>query len=218
MAYLVMTSKSPSITRGVQLSRFKGPSPPASPFATYTTPDETKNNSSDDIVPPQSVTTHPLCSGAEKPVDRATKIEMAQRLLNYKFENEDLLWEALQAPGSDVTTLNERLLAQGNKNLASVGDAVITLVIRHHCYNMDRSIGYTALQISALVNNSRFARLCDEAGLTGCINRNPSQSTVEARTRADTIEAIIGAVYQDGGIDSARSVMQSLRITEFAEV
>ncbi|KAI1132250.1 ribonuclease III domain-containing protein [Nemania abortiva] len=143
---------------------------------------------------------------------------MAQKIINYQFQNEDLLWEALQAPGSGVVTLNGRVLAQGNKNLAAIGDAVATLIIKSHCYEMDRSIGHTTLYLATLVGNARLASLCNEAGLTDCINRNPSLDGVEARTRADTIEAIIGAVYRDGGINSAESVMRSLRVIDYAEV
>ncbi|TRX96733.1 hypothetical protein FHL15_002399 [Xylaria flabelliformis] len=120
---------------------------------------------------------------------RATKIYMAQQILNYKFQNEDLLWEALQAPASDVALLNGRKLTQGNKGLAGVGDAVISLVIKSDCYRKDRSIG-----------------------LGACINKNQSMRGFDSpRTLADTLEAVIGAVYLDGGIDNVKLAMKSLR-------
>ncbi|KAI0914732.1 ribonuclease III domain-containing protein [Ustulina deusta] len=151
-------------------------------------------------------------------MDRTTKIGLAQAVLNYEFQNEDLLWEALQAPGSSVATLNGRTLTQGNKGLATLGDAVATLVIKLDCYAMNRSIGETATVLQRAVNNSRFAFLCDKTGLTACVNHNPSQGgTVSPRTRADTLEAVIGAVYQDGGIDSARAAMQSLQVIGYGE-
>ncbi|KAI0432158.1 ribonuclease III domain-containing protein [Xylaria sp. FL1042] len=151
-------------------------------------------------------------------MNRTSKISAAQVILNYEFRNEDLLWEALQAPGSNVALLNGRFLTQGNKGLAALGDAVATLIVKLDCYLLNRSIGDAAATLQRTVNNSRFALLCDETGLTACVNRNPSQGgSVSPRTRADTLEAIIGAVYQDGGIDSARSVMQSLQVIEYGE-
>ncbi|KAI1421007.1 ribonuclease III domain-containing protein [Xylaria sp. FL1777] len=144
---------------------------------------------------------------------------MAQKILGYEFQNEDWLWEALQAPGSNVIMVNERLLAQGNKGLATLGDAVATLIVKLDCYAMNRSIGDTVTILQRAVNNSRFAILCDRAGLTACINCNPSQrGSVSPRTRADTLEAVIGAVYKDSGIDSARSVMESLQIIEYCDL
>ncbi|OHE94814.1 hypothetical protein CORC01_09921 [Colletotrichum orchidophilum] len=45
-----------------------------------------------------------------------------------------------------------------------------------------------------------------------CLNQNPAQgSNIGARTKADTIEAIIGAVYQDGGYDAAKRPAQTMR-------
>ncbi|KAI0100400.1 ribonuclease III domain-containing protein [Nemania sp. FL0031] len=213
MAYLGTALKSPPIARRVQMSR----SQVTSLSSACSTRDKNNSiNNSDSTASPQSTTNHSLCPGVEKHMDRANKISTAQKIINYEFQNEDLLWEALQTPGSGVTMLNGRMLVQGNKNLASVGDAVITLVIKLDCYKMDRSVGYMALYLATVVNNDRFSSLCDELSLTDCINGRPNQNA--GRTRADTVEAIVGAVYQDSGIESARSVMRSLRIIDYAEV
>ncbi|KAI0863049.1 ribonuclease III domain-containing protein [Xylaria cubensis] len=151
-------------------------------------------------------------SNIKEAMGRATKINMAQQILNYKFQNEDLLWEALQAPASDVAMLNGRKLTQGNKGLAGVGDAVISLVIKSDCYRMDRSIGETSQNLHKLTNNHHFASKCRETGLGACINKNQSMQFDSPRTLADTLEAVIGAVYLDGGIDNVKLVMKSLRI------
>lgn len=84
-------------------------------------------------------------------MDRANKISMAESILDYTFENKDLLWEALQAPGSNVVRLNGHLLSQGNKGLASLGDAVATLVIKLDCYTTNRSVGRYCLALSCTI-------------------------------------------------------------------
>ncbi|KAI0460238.1 ribonuclease III domain-containing protein [Xylaria acuta] len=156
------------------------------------------------------------CSDTKNAVDRASKLHIAQQVLNYKFQDEDLLWEALQATGSDVAALNGRKLTQGNKGLAVVGDAVAALVIKLDGYTTNRSVGETDESVQRLVNNHRFISKCDETGLTACINCNRSQGGfVSPRVRADTLEAVIGAVYLDGGIDNAKLVMQTLHIIEY---
>ncbi|KAI8954264.1 ribonuclease III domain-containing protein [Xylaria longipes] len=148
-------------------------------------------------------------------MDQACKLSLAQQILDYEFQNEDLLWEALQAPGSNVATLNGRELTQGNKGLAHVGDAVIMLVIKLDGYTTNRSIGEAQRSLERLANNYQFTSKCDETGLTACINHNPSQGNlVSPRIRADTLEAVIGAVYLDGGIDNAKLAMRVLRINE----
>ncbi|KAI1157198.1 ribonuclease III domain-containing protein [Nemania diffusa] len=193
-------------------SRFKASIPSTSLFSTCTTKNRNSgsNGNADDInkivlssAPRHH--SHPLPSDVEEPIDRASKIDKAQKIINYEFQNNDLLWEALQAPNPEISKPNGRM---GNKALASVGDAVATLVIKLDCYKMNYTI----------VSNYRFALTCEQTGLATCINLNPSQGgIVGPRTRADSVEAVIGAVYQDGGIDSARSVMRTLRIINYAE-
>ncbi|KAI1202202.1 ribonuclease III domain-containing protein [Nemania serpens] len=158
----------------------------------------------------KQATLQQLPSDAEETIDKATKIFRAQQIVNHEFQNEDLLWEALLTPGS---RLNGRVLTQGNKRLASLGDAVATMIIKHECYALDVSIGVTSEILQRVVNNPRLINICDEVGLTACINGNPAQrGNVSPQTCADTIEAIIGAVYLDAGIDKAKSVMHLLRI------
>ncbi|KAI1162225.1 hypothetical protein F5B18DRAFT_625118 [Nemania serpens] len=144
------------------------------------------------LLPLNEQATHQqLLSDAEETIDKATRISKAQQIVNYEFNNEDLLWEALQAPRSDVPMLNERALTQGNKRLASLGDAVATMIIKHECYTKNHSTGDTNEILQRAVNNPRFFSLCDEIGLTACINRNPSQRNyVPPQTCADTIEAV----------------------------
>ncbi|KAI0486022.1 ribonuclease III domain-containing protein [Xylaria cf. heliscus] len=157
----------------------------------------------------------PPHTDTEGTTDRAGKLATAQKIIDYEFQNEDLLWEALQAPGSDVPTLNGRRLAEGNKGLSLVGDGVISLVIRLDSYMKNQYIGEANESLQRLVNNHRFATKCDKTGLAACINRNQSQrGFISPRTLADTVEAVIGAVYLDGGIDKAKSVMQTLQVIE----
>jgi dsRNA-specific ribonuclease len=48
--------------------------------------------------------------------------------------------------------------------------------------------------------------------LERCINPNPSQKGVVSDAQvADTVEAIIGAVFLDGGLETAEYVMEILR-------
>ncbi|KAI1085596.1 ribonuclease III domain-containing protein [Whalleya microplaca] len=149
-------------------------------------------------------------------MSQAQKLRIAQNICRYKFKSDDLLWEALQAAGSDVLTLNGRILTGGNKPLAGIGDAVINLATQLHCYQKGFTVGETSTFRSLQVSNHRFALLFDQAGLTFCINANPSQNgMVSPSIKATTLEAIIGAVFKDGGdggFKAATMVMGNLRI------
>lgn len=61
-------------------------------------------------------------------------------------------------------------------------------------------------------NNETLASLCDSAGLTPFINRNPSDLYIATSTKATTIEAIVGAAYKHDGIFYAAQVMRNLNI------
>ncbi|KAI1821744.1 ribonuclease III domain-containing protein [Xylaria intraflava] len=146
---------------------------------------------------------------------KAKKLRIAQKIIKYKFQDEDLLWEALQAPGSNVTELRGQRLDQGNKALANLGDSVIALVIKHYGYKVHYNIGLINSELNTLASNYRFTTLCDTTGLTACINANPSQrDDIAPRLRADTLEAVVGAVYHESGIDKATLVIQTLGIID----
>ncbi|KAF4851755.1 Ribonuclease 3 [Colletotrichum siamense] len=132
-----------------------------------------------------------------------------------RMSDADWLWEALQAAGSPVTRVGTRSLREGNKQLAGLGDRIISVVIVMTSVDDNISIGNTNARIQMCANNERLARLCDAVGLTRCIVRNPSQQgMVSQRTKADTLEAVVGAVFKDGGLDAAEEVIERLGIIE----
>ncbi|KAF4809534.1 Ribonuclease 3 [Colletotrichum tropicale] len=139
----------------------------------------------------------------------------AGEILGYDFKDPRWLWEALQAAGSPVTRVGTRSLREGNKRLAGLGDRIISAVIVMNAVDDNLSIGDTNAQIQMCANNERLARLCDAVGLTRCIVRNPSQQgMVSQRTKADTLEAVVGAVFKDGGLDAAEEVIEHLGIID----
>ncbi|KAI1505586.1 hypothetical protein F5X99DRAFT_249078 [Biscogniauxia marginata] len=141
------------------------------------------------------------------------KLTKAQKVLGYEFKTPEILWESLQAPGSDVKFLNDRQLPEGNKPLAGIGDKVFALIAVLDSYDRGDNVGATNSLLLAHVGNFRLATICDDSGLTACINQNPSsRGFVSPRTKADTIEAVIGAAYRDGGLEAARLVMKRLKL------
>ncbi|KAL5314549.1 hypothetical protein ACEPPN_017189 [Leptodophora sp. 'Broadleaf-Isolate-01'] len=147
-----------------------------------------------------------------------------ESILRYTFSNGDLLEEALESPGSGITCVGKtyRRCEEGNKHLAKVGKKVLKLVILDQCYTfritnekriVNDMVGRGNLfkvgkntKIESWVRN----KMLKQEGKT----RNPFRLLVDdARTEDATrtieraMQAVIGAVYFDGGFEAARRTM-----------
>ncbi|KAK7457553.1 hypothetical protein Landi51_01686 [Colletotrichum acutatum] len=166
------------------------------------------------------------------------RLDRAEQIAGYGFSARSLLREALQTPGPGVLTAGDRSIIDGNKTLALLGDRVLgTLLVEAMVienleargeFIFDNEIsavsfpfkrltwtmlGAIDAQLQRAVNNVRLAEIFDTFDFLECLNLNPSQGrAIGARTKADTIEAIIGAAYLDGGLDAARLVATRLGI------
>lgn len=75
-------------------------------------------------------------------MDMQAKLELAQNILGYQFNDPSLLWEALQASGSGVLFSAGRMFTnEGNKPLAGIGDALMSLYIKDQARNRHQPIG-----------------------------------------------------------------------------
>lgn len=65
--------------------------------------------------------------------------------------------------------------------------------------------------LQSQVSNDNLRRICSLHGLERFINLNPSsRGSISPRTMYDTMEAILGAVAEDGGDIALRAVMNRL--------
>ena len=61
-------------------------------------------------------------------------VQGTEAVLDYTFNNPNLLWEALQEAGSNVLSIGGRRIQNGNKRLAVFGDIVLDLVLANDWY------------------------------------------------------------------------------------
>ena len=61
-----------------------------------------------------------------------------------------------------------------------------------------------------LLNNENLQRICVMCGIDRFINLNPSSPIAAKGTMSDTMEAIFGAINEDGGLEALKAVMTSL--------
>ncbi|KAL8909412.1 MAG: hypothetical protein Q9207_000247 [Kuettlingeria erythrocarpa] len=135
-----------------------------------------------------------------------------EKTLGYSFEDILLLWEALQADGALISRGSMPRYRAGNKRLAIVGDRVLELLLSLKWYDtyQDR-LTYTTLSQS-INSNKSLDFIGRRNHLDRYITLPDSAKGVALKTMTATVEAIIGAAYIDGGLDAAKTVLESLRI------
>lgn len=70
-----------------------------------------------------------------------TMIAGVEGVIGYTFTEHPLLWEALQAAGSEVYSISNRPIMDGNKNLALMGDGALKLVLATEGYERGAARG-----------------------------------------------------------------------------
>lgn len=143
-------------------------------------------------------------------------LDQLEGKLGYSFEERSLLSNALLHRSHIHVTGQER--ESSNERLEFLGDAVLGLVVNEELFQRfpDRSEGDLTKMKSLLVCGARLSEVATELDLGVHIRMSRSEAATGGRHRssilADTTEAIIGAVYLDGGLDAARGVIKRVAL------
>ncbi len=103
-----------------------------------------------------------------------------------------------------------------NERLEFLGDAVLGLVVTDLLFreHPERSEGWLSRARSTLVRASTLYEIASELSLGDELLLGRGEERTGGRTKpsilADAVEAVIGAVYLDGGMDAARAVVVGL--------
>ncbi len=133
-----------------------------------------------------------------------------EQALGHHFKDRALLERAL----THSSYANEfGLAAAHNERQEFLGDAVLELCVSWELYTRfpaTREGDLTRLR-SALVNTQSFARRARDVGIDQLIRLGRGEEGQGGRRRdsvlSDAFEAVLGAVYEDGGFDAARQVI-----------
>jgi ribonuclease-3 len=127
--------------------------------------------------------------------------------LGYQFRDEALLKRALTHAGADSARSNERL--------EFLGDRVLALVVSENLYRLypGEDEGALTRRVHALVRWEACARIAEEIGLWDHLILTRSEAA-GGRARGPIIgsacEAVIAALYLDGGMEAARGFIERL--------
>ncbi len=140
-------------------------------------------------------------------------MEPLESRINYVFRQPKLLEEALSHPS---LRYEKRKNLPDNQRLEFLGDAVLQLVISDTVYHRlptDDEGLLTKLR-TRLVSTRALAKLARQMHLVDYIKMGPGEEANKGREResiqADALEALIGAIYLDGGLESARTFLLRL--------
>lgn len=126
-------------------------------------------------------------------------------LLGHQFNNPELLGEALSHPSLD----HRRQGGRNYQRLEFLGDRVLGLIISTALYKDDTQAdeGVLAVRFNTLVRRETVARVALQVGLGAHIRLGKGEDRQGGREKpailADVCEAVIGALYLDGGLSVA---------------
>lgn len=145
-------------------------------------------------------------------------LDECERLVEHRFANRSLLHRAL-IHRSYLPT-NGKPALESNEVLEFLGDAVLELVVVEHLYRRfpDKREGDLSKLKALLVSGSLLNQVGAEIQLGRFILMSENEERNGGRARCsileDTMEAIIGALYLDGGIKPAKRFIEKYIISK----
>jgi ribonuclease III len=134
--------------------------------------------------------------------------------LGYAFEHPELLEEALRH--ASYTHEQEELSLRDNERLEFLGDAVLDLAISHLLMELFKSAqeGDLSKYRAAVVNEKMLSQVAGDMGLGEFLLLGRGEDMGGGREKtsilADSMEALLGAVYLDGGFEKSLGIIRIL--------
>jgi len=136
----------------------------------------------------------------------ATGLEKLQELLNYRFFDQELVLRALTHRSANK---------QNNERLEFLGDSLLGFIVAEALFEIypDAKEGELSRMRSSLVNKEVLAEFARELELGDCLQLGQGESSSGGKHRdsilADALEAIIAAIYLDGGIEACKHFVRA---------
>lgn len=137
-------------------------------------------------------------------------IQKLQAILEYSFKDAHLLEKALTHPS--LSRINREGQNGFNyERLEFLGDGVLGLIIAELLFQLfpEENEGNLAKRHAALVRGETVTEIARELGIGAFMRMAEGEISTGGRENAsnleNTLEAIIGAIYLDGGIDPSKS-------------
>lgn len=133
-------------------------------------------------------------------------IEKFEEIIDYKFENKEYILEAL----THSSYSNENRKYNFNERLEFLGDSVLGIIISDYLFNAEKKLpeGELTKLRANIVCEESLSDVAKEIQLGNYMLLGKGEESTGGRKRisilADAFEAVIAAIYLDGGIENAR--------------
>jgi ribonuclease-3 len=135
------------------------------------------------------------------------ELATVEAAIGYQFRNRDLLAQALTHRSSSE---------KNNQRLEFLGDSVLGLLIAEMLYGLypAEPEGDLSKRLVSLVNGEQLATIARQLSLGEQLALSASEEEQGGRENSsnleDAVEALLGAIYLDGGLDAARGLIDKL--------
>ncbi len=150
-----------------------------------------------------------------------TLVDTFFRKFRYKFIKSELLFEALTH--RSFVHYNDHIEVSSER-LEFLGDSVLGVIIAEYLHNTypDYNEGDLTKSKALLVNETTLSMIGREIGLNDLILMSPEEEKSGGRERnsiiSDAMEAVIGAIYLDGGLNRAREYVTRTIVSHADEI
>lgn len=137
----------------------------------------------------------------------ASTVSQLEKVFSYQFSDQSLAVLALTHSSAGP---------HNNERLEFLGDAVLGFIIAAELYARypEAPEGELSRMRAALVNQDALAQIAVRLGLGALLSLGPGELKGGGRTRAsilsDGVEAVLGAILQDGGLEACKRVVLSV--------
>lgn len=138
---------------------------------------------------------------------RAALLDEAERIVGYHFNDRSLLELALKHPSASEHAMN----TDNYERLEFLGDSILGAIIAEEIFERFPDLeegGLTRIKVS-LVSGASLSKVAEEEGLSQVIIFGESEAGTKGRGMTSALEnvfeAIVAALFLDGGIEQARS-------------
>lgn len=129
-----------------------------------------------------------------------------QQVLGYEFHDQSLLETAL----THRSCLNQPGTKDTYERLEFLGDAILEMLISTYLFDKypDKMEGYLTAARSAIVRTESLSKVCEQNDFNQYIRMSKGEEATGGRKNSsileDVIESLIGALYLDGGLETAK--------------
>ena len=147
-----------------------------------------------------------------------SRLDEFEKIIGYSFKDRKLLTRALTH--SSYCNEIKRLKNQSNERLEFLGDAVLELTVSDYLFEKypEKTEGELTKLRASIVCEPTLALCCKEIQLGDWILLSKGEEHTGGRNRdsitSDAMEALIGAIYRDGGIVPAKKFIYRFVLTD----